>query len=67
MSTAIRSFSRLALVLVAVFGAAALALPPSAHAQKKVLNVAAKEPESMDPHTSILGQSQAIFRFTSGV
>jgi peptide/nickel transport system substrate-binding protein len=40
-------------------------LPPSAvEAQrKKVLNIAAKEPETLDPHTSILGQSQAIYRF----
>ena len=38
--------------------------PPAAEAQrKKVLNIAAKEPESLDPHSSILGQSQAIFRF----
>jgi peptide/nickel transport system substrate-binding protein len=37
--------------------------PRVAEAQKKVLNIAAKEPETLDPHTSILGQSQAIFRF----
>src|SRR5262245_65210235 len=40
-----------------------LAAPVPAEAQKKVLNIAAKEPETLDPHTSILGQSQAIFRF----
>ena len=34
-----------------------------AEAQKKVLNIAAKEPDTLDPHTSILGQSQAIYRF----
>lgn len=32
-------------------------------ARKKVLNIAAKEPESLDPHVSIVGQSQAIVRF----
>ena len=37
--------------------------PPAADAQKKVLNIAAKEPDTLDPHTSILGQSQAINRF----
>lgn len=52
-----------ALALLVAFGALALIEPPAAEAQKKVLNVAAKEPESLDPHTSILGQSQAIFRF----
>ena len=41
----------------------ALADPPAAAAQKKVLNIAAKEPETLDPHTSILGQTQAIKRF----
>lgn len=32
-------------------------------ARKKILNIAAKEPDSLDPHTTILGQSQAIARF----
>src|SRR5213079_3544278 len=37
---------------------------PSAQAQrKKVLNIAAKEPDSLDPHSSTIGQSQAISRF----
>ncbi|MGH7418203.1 MAG: hypothetical protein ACREKB_10555, partial [Candidatus Rokuibacteriota bacterium] len=62
--------SRLPRTLVAVlatlivFGLVALAGPPAAEAQrKKILNVAAKEPETLDPHTSILGQTQAIKRF----
>src|SRR5438105_3680135 len=41
-----------------------LAVPPAAEAQrKKVLNIAAKEPDTLDPHSSTLGQSQAIARF----
>src|SRR6266852_5381229 len=62
--------SRFPLTLVAsiaVLSAVALAAliePPSADAQrKKVLNIAAKEPDSLDPHASIIGQSQAIARF----
>src|SRR5262245_795010 len=31
--------------------------------RKKVLNIAAKEPDTLDPHSSTLGQSQAIVRF----
>ncbi len=38
--------------------------PPAAEAQrKKVLNIASKEPDTLDPHASTLGQSQAIARF----
>src|SRR5688572_29747978 len=36
---------------------------PADAARKKILNFAAKEPESLDPHVSILGQVQAIVRF----
>jgi peptide/nickel transport system substrate-binding protein len=50
-------------VLISIVAVLGLAGPPPAEAQKKVLNVAAKEPDTLDPHTSILGQSQAIFRF----
>jgi peptide/nickel transport system substrate-binding protein len=68
MSSHVRSRFPLALVaLVAtliVFGITTLVGPPAAEAQrKKILNVAAKEPETLDPHTSILGQTQAIKRF----
>jgi peptide/nickel transport system substrate-binding protein len=62
--------SRLPLTLVAAIailstvGLAALIGPPTADAQrKKILNIAAKEPDSLDPHASTLGQSQAIVRF----
>jgi len=52
------------LATLVVFSLVTLIGPPAAEAQrKKVLNIAAKEPESLDPHSSILGQSQAIFRF----
>ena len=59
--------TRTRLVLVTVLAAFALvapADPPAAEAQrKKVLNIAAKEPDTLDPHSSTLGQSQAISRF----
>jgi peptide/nickel transport system substrate-binding protein len=61
MSTLIRS--RSALLCLAILGALALVSPGPADAQKKILNIAAKEPETLDPHTSILGQTQAIKRF----
>src|SRR5437867_205023 len=37
--------------------------PPAGAQKKKVLNIAAKEPDTLDPHSSTLGQSQAISRF----
>src|SRR5262245_23802567 len=37
--------------------------PPVEAQKKKVLNIAAKEPDTLDPHSSTLGQSQAISRF----
>src|SRR5437899_487230 len=60
--------SRLAPVLVAaltVLMAVALLAPvgPADAQRKKVLNIAAKEPDTLDPHSSTLGQSQAIARF----
>ena len=68
MSSHVRSrFSPMLVAVLATlcaFGLVALAGPPAAEAQKKkILNVAAKEPETLDPHTSILGQTQAIKRF----
>jgi peptide/nickel transport system substrate-binding protein len=49
---------------LAAFTVATLADIPAADAQrKKVLNIAAKEPDTLDPHSSTLGQSQAIVRF----
>ena len=50
-------------LMVVVAAALVAALPDRATAQKKVLNFAAKEPETLDPHTSILGHNQAIVRF----
>ena len=67
MSRDIRS--RLPLALVA--GLAALGLfalwaqgaPPAEAQKKKILSIAAKEPDTLDPHGSTIGQSQAISRF----
>ncbi|HKQ64167.1 MAG TPA: hypothetical protein VJZ73_04120, partial [Methylomirabilota bacterium] len=50
------------LILVVAFGVFGLFAPSIAEA-KKVVNIAAKEPDTLDPHTSTLGQSQAISRF----
>src|SRR5438034_7770931 len=66
MSRQIRS--RLPLVLVAVFTVlVALALlgptDPADAQRKKVLTIAAKEPDTLDPHSSTIGQSQSIARF----
>jgi len=59
---AFRSITVLALLLLVGLGV--LAGPPAAFAdKKKVLTIAAKEPDTLDPHTSTLGQSQAISRF----
>ena len=59
---ALRSAAVFALLLLV--GLIALAGPPEALAQKKkVLTIAAKEPDTLDPHSSTLGQSQAITRF----
>jgi peptide/nickel transport system substrate-binding protein len=59
---ALRSVTVLALLLAVGLGA--LAAPPAVLAQKKkVLTIAAKEPDTLDPHSSTLGQSQAITRF----
>ena len=59
---AFRSVTVLALLLLVGLGV--LTGPPAALAdKKKVLTIAAKEPDTLDPHTSTLGQSQAITRF----
>lgn len=34
-----------------------------ADAQSKTLNIASKEPDTLDPHAALLGQTQAIVRF----
>src|SRR4029453_6646110 len=52
------------LATLIVVGVVSLIGPPAAESQrKKVLNIAAKEPDTLDPHSSTLGQSQAISRF----
>src|SRR5215475_5277779 len=51
------------LVIVSVVAANGLVAPTPAEAQKKILNIAAKEPDTLDPHSSTFGQSQAISRF----
>jgi peptide/nickel transport system substrate-binding protein len=52
------------LVLLPALAVLPLVAPSTAEAQKKkVVNIAAKEPDTLDPHTSILGQTQAIARF----
>src|SRR5262245_6086438 len=50
------------LVFVVALGVCSVFTPSIAEA-KKVVNIAAKEPDTLDPHTSTLGQSQAISRF----
>jgi ABC-type oligopeptide transport system substrate-binding subunit len=59
-------FSSMLIAGVAVLAAITLStlIAPSAEAQrKKVLNIAAKEPDTLDPHSSTIGQSQSIARF----
>src|ERR687887_456741 len=51
-----------ALLVTCLLGSWCLPAPAEA-AKKRILNFAAKEPETLDPHTSILGQVQAIVRF----
>jgi peptide/nickel transport system substrate-binding protein len=66
MSIRLRSRGLLAVALLAVLTSVGLVVvgsPAPAEAKKKVLNIAAKEPDTLDPHTSILGQTQAIVRF----
>src|SRR5687768_1723340 len=53
---------RLILTVLVAFTLLASVEPADAQ-RKKVLNVAAKEPDTLDPHSSTLGQSQAISRF----
>ncbi len=44
-------------------GSRILAGAPPAEAKKRIVNIAAKEPDTLDPHSSTLGQTQAIARF----
>ena len=59
-----RMWWRCSVVLLLVCIALATFQPaPAEAAKKKVLHFAAKEPETLDPHVSILGQVQAVVRF----
>src|SRR5437870_7973946 len=46
-----------------VLGSVGLVAPPAEEAQNDILNMAAREPDTLDPHSGTLGQSQAISRF----
>lgn len=50
-------------VVVAGIMLALLQPTPVSAARKKILNIAAKEPEHLDPHATVIGQGQAIVRF----
>ena len=56
-------FRSILIALVATLTLAALIGPPADAQRKKVLTIAAKEPDTLDPHSSTIGQSQAISRF----
>src|SRR5207244_7210260 len=52
------------LAALAIAALVTLGGPPAAEAQrKKIVNIASKEPDTLDPHGSTLGRSQAISRF----
>ena len=53
----------LGLVFLVALASAAAVAPPAEAQRKKVLSIAAKEPDNLDPHSSTIGQSQAISRF----
>src|SRR4030095_9003654 len=61
MARPIRLCLFLFLILVATLGISGLVAPSTAEA-KKVVNIAAKEPDTLDPHSSTLGQSQETRR-----
>ena len=65
MSSHTRSRWLLVLVgaLAVLFVSVLVGFPPAEAQKKKVVNIAAKEPDTLDPHMSTLGQSQAIARF----
>jgi peptide/nickel transport system substrate-binding protein len=64
MSSIHSQFSRWLVAGAALLVLLASMAPVPAEAQRrKILNVAAKEPDTLDPHSSTLGQSQAITRF----
>ena len=48
--------------MAVVFMMTAIVIPDLAHAQRKILNIGHKEPETMDPYTTLLGFNQSIVR-----
>src|SRR5262249_45694715 len=52
-----------ALATLAIFASDIYLAAPAEADRKKILNIAAKEPDSLDPHGSTIGQSQSISRF----
>ena len=57
------SILRAGVAVLVVLTLAAVIAPPAEAQRKKVLAIAAKEPDTLDPHASTIGQSQAISRF----
>ncbi|MFQ5961064.1 MAG: ABC transporter substrate-binding protein [Candidatus Methylomirabilales bacterium] len=59
-----RTWIRLGVAVVAVFVATAMLQPaPVSAAKKMVLKVGWQDPDTLDPHKSVLGHTQAIVRF----
>lgn len=59
-----KSLLRLGIAVLAVCIAITMVQPaPASAAKKKVLKWADREPETLDPHSSVLGQTQRILRF----
>jgi len=56
-------FLTLLVVALVVLATAPLVTSPAEAQRKKVLSIAAKEPDTLDPHSSTIGQSQSIVRF----
>ena len=53
----------LIIAMVAMLIVGGLAVPAPANAQRKILKLADIEPDTLDPYTTILGQSQRIVRY----
>ena len=59
-----KTWLRLGIAVLAVCVALTTLQPaPANAARKKILNWADKEPETLDPHASVLGQTQRMVRF----
>jgi peptide/nickel transport system substrate-binding protein len=57
-----RSWLHLGIAALTAFLALAMLQPTPASAARKILNIGHKEPDTLDPHRSILGQTQASVR-----